>query len=202
MSSLKFPKAAVLALILTLILAACVDKTGLTEKSAKVPAGNPNAAVVVTEYGDFQCPACGAAYPKIVKPLLAKYGTQIRYDFRQFPLQTLHEYALESAMASECAADQGKFWEFVDKDYMNQKDLSSEELRTWADELKVDTALFDRCIKSKIKKDTVLAEYEEGRTLGVQGTPTFFVNGKKVDNTLEAISAEIEAATKGVMQRL
>ena len=177
------------------LLAACVDTTGLTATihTDAHPETSQNALVTVTEYADLQCPACRAAHGSLVKPLIEKYGTQIAYDFRHFPLRS-HRYAMESAEASECAADQGKFWEFVDHTYLNQPDLSSETLRAWAKELGLDTDLFGRCVDSHIKRKAIQASYEEGLAKGVGGTPTFFVNGQQTTATLEALSAAIDAA--------
>ena len=191
-----------LVLGLSLLLVACVDTTGLSEKSSRTPQGNPNAAVVVTEFGDLQCPACRTAYTTINLPLLQKYGNQIRFDFMHFPLQSIHRYALEAAMASECAADQGKFWEFVDVAYVNQTELSKAKLNAWAENLGLDMPLFKRCRASKIKKSTILADYEQGLKQGVAGTPTYFVNGEPTPATLEKLSEKIDAALKGAIQKL
>ena len=192
-----------LALFAGATLAACgVDKTGLSADSYKTPTGNPAAAVTVTEYGDFQCPACGAAYLQIVKPLLQKYGSTIRYEFKQFPLQSIHQYALLAAEASECAADEGKFWQFVDLDYTHQQELSKDALYNWADQLGLNKDRFDRCLRSGIKQKAVLADYDQGTGLGVDATPTFFVDGKKIELSVDAIGAAIEAAGKGAAPRL
>lgn len=186
----------------TLALVACTDTTGLSKESSRGPKGNPNAAVTVVEFGDLQCPACQAAHAQITAPLLDKYGTQIRFEFRHFPLRSLHRYALEAAMAAECAADQGKFWEYLDLSYAEQKKLDIGQLSVWAKTLGIDTDLFDRCLGSKIKRDTVLADYEAGQKLGVSGTPTYFVNGKKVESGFDTLSAAIQMELGGVMQRL
>ena len=180
------------------ILAACgVDTTGLTAASSRPMKGPASAGVTVTEFGDFQCPACGSAYTIINKPLEAKYAGKIRFEFKHFPLRNIHENAYEAAQAAECAADQGKFWEFVDMDYTHQKDLSSDTLRTWGTALGLNADLYDRCIRSEIKGDTVMADEAEGEKLGVQGTPAYFVNGVRVENNaLDPISAAIDAALK------
>ena len=123
---------------------------------------------------------------------LAEIAIRAR-EFKQFPLQSIHQNALLAAEASECAADEGKFWQFVDMDYKNQPDLSKDTLYKWADQLGLDKDRFDRCLRSGIKKKTVLADYDEGTRLGVQGTPTFFVNGKKVENATAVKDAVDEA---------
>ena len=187
-----------------LVLTACVDKTGLSEASSKSinPKSNADAVVQVLEYGDFQCPACRSAYTYVVQPLLEKYGSQIRFEFRQFPLTSVHEYAMLAAEASECAADQGKFWEFVDTDYTHQDQLSRASIEEWGTQLKLDMTLFDRCQKSHIKRKAILAEYNQGIKLGVGGTPTFMVNGKIVESTLDALGAAIDEVAGSVGAKL
>lgn len=181
-----------------ILLTACVDTTGLSGDSSKTPhpSTDANATVTVTEYGDLQCPSCKAAQDLVVKPLIDKYGKQIRFEFKQFPLRAIHPYALIAAEGSECAADQGKFWEFIDLVFVNQASLSESALYGWAEELKLDADLFSRCVKSHIKRDAILAEYAAGQQLGVAGTPSFFVNGKKVESTVEAIGAAVDEAKK------
>jgi protein-disulfide isomerase len=138
----------------------------------------------------------------VTTPLLEKYGTQIRFEFEHFPLRSIHRFAMEAAEAAECAADRGKFWEFVDIAFEKQPELKSEALRDWAKSLALDTKLFERCVTSKIKRDTILSDYEEGREKGVQGTPTYFVNGQKIETGLDTIGAAIESSLKGMQQRL
>jgi protein-disulfide isomerase len=193
---------AVALAFVSLALVACVDTTGLTGDLKSPPKGNPNSLVVVQEYADLQCPACGAAYPQIVKPLLEKYGSRVRFEFHHFPLRSLHRYALDAAEAAECAADQWKFWEFIDRDFTEQSKLNKEQLTEWGKELNLDMDLFDRCRRSHIKKDAILASYDEGVAKGVQGTPTFFVNGKQVPSTLDDLSKAIDDALAATMRRL
>jgi protein-disulfide isomerase len=183
-----------LTLLPLLLLAACVSKEGLSAESSKVPTGNPNSSIIVEEFGDLQCPACRGAFTSIIQPLLEQYGNNIRFEFRQFPLRQIHAYAQEAAEASECAADQGKFWEFVDDTYENQEKIARDDLMERAQKVGVqDIELFTRCVESGIKRDAVQKDYDEGRTRGVAGTPTFFVNGEKVEsNTLDALTKAIE----------
>lgn len=187
-----------------LLLGACVDTTGLSDTihDEAHPASNPNAAVTVTEYADLECPACRAAHPQIVQPLLEQYGDRIRFEFRHFPLASIHRYAVEAAEAVECAHDQGTMWEMIDIIYERQDQLNSEALGTWAEELGMDADLYRRCMASHIKRDAILASYEQGRELGVTGTPSFFVNGEKVNSTLEDITAAIEQKIGTMQQQL
>lgn len=195
-----------LALALALTVSACVDTTGLKAESSKGPhpKSNPNAAVTVVEYGDLQCPACQGAQVGIVHPLLEQFGSQIRFEFRQFPLSSIHRNALMAAQASECAADQGKFWEFLDLNYERQNELSRSAVSSWAKELKLDTDLFERCLDSEIKRDTVIAEYDAGDELGVGGTPTFVVNGQPVSmaGDAQAVQKAVQAALDAMKARL
>lgn len=177
-----------------LLLAACTSKEGLSQESSKPPTGNSQSSLVVEEFADLQCPACKGAHTTLYKPLIEKYGSAIRYEFRHFPIRQIHAYAQEAAEAAECAADQGKFWEFVDDTYENQSKLSRKDLLARTEEIGVaDISLFERCIKSRIKRDAVQREYQEGIKRSVSGTPTFFVAGEKApSNTLEALSKMIE----------
>jgi protein-disulfide isomerase len=185
-------------LTLTLFLTAC----GESESSTRQPKGNPNASVLVEEFADLQCPACRAAHSKITTPLLAKYSSDIRFEFKHFPLRSIHRFALDAAEMSECAADQGKFWEFVDIAFTNQEDLSLDSIVEWAEALGLDADKAERCWKSHRKRDTVLADYKEGRDREVSGTPTFFVNGEKVTTGIDTLSEAIDKALQGTMMRL
>ena len=149
-----------------------------------------------------KCPACGSAYPLLVQPLITKYGQKIRLEFKHFPLTTIHAHALSEAEAAECAADQGKFWEFLDLAYTKQAEWTSDAPRQWASSLGMDLSIFDRCTASRIKRDEIMAEEEEGKKAGVQGTPTFFINGKVVENDINALTKAIDEALVQTTQRL
>lgn len=164
-----------------------------TELSSK-PKGNLNSPIIVQEFADLQCPACKAAHERVVTPLMEQYSTKIQLEFVHFPLRQIHRNALPAAMAAECAADQGKFWEFINHVYANQETLNTTMFEKYAVAVGVPNIdLFNRCANSDAKKEGVLADYERGRALDVNGTPTFFVNGQKVESTLPALSAAIEA---------
>lgn len=186
------------------LLTGCTDTTGLSAKSSKGPHpdSTTNSPVVITEFADFQCPACRAAHSRIVQPLIDQLGDKIHYEFKHFPLRAIHPYALTAAQAAECAADQGKFWEYVDHNFANQQQLNNTVHEKWAKEIGLDVNLFKRCLKSGIKKDAVLADFKEGEVLGVAGTPTFFVNGKKADSDIRALHADIQKALSGSLMRL
>lgn len=142
--------------------------------------GAEDAAVLVEEYSDFQCPACGAAYP-LLKGVADTYGDQIRFEYNHFPLTRIHPNAMIAALASECANDQGKFWEMHDGIFENQKDLSKSMLKSLAGEIGLDTESFNACLDSRAHKDIVEADISEGTKRGVNATPTIYINGEKIN---------------------
>lgn len=181
----------------TLTLAGCVKGTGQPVASSRSahPGSNPNASVTVVEYADLQCPACRATNEQVVKPLLSQYGDRIRYEYRHFPLSSIHQYAFPAAEAAECAADQGRFWEFIEKAYERQDELDESALSDWAASLDIDMDLFRQCVQSRTKRQIVLNDYKEGRKAGVKGTPSFFVNGENVPHDLSSLGSAINQLT-------
>lgn len=142
--------------------------------------GNDSASIVIVEFGDYQCPHCGAAYP-IVKEIQDTFGDQIKFVFRNFPLSESHEYALIAALAAEAAALQHKFWEMHDAIYERQSHLNEGFLKTLAKELTLDVDQFEADMESDAVKEKVENDFESGIRSGVNGTPTFFVNGERFD---------------------
>ncbi|MGO8790459.1 MAG: thioredoxin domain-containing protein [Terriglobia bacterium] len=140
--------------------------------------GNPNSAVTVVEFGDFECPVCGREAP-VVREIRAKYANQIRFVFRQFPLIHSHPFSERMAEASECADEQGKFWEAVDEIYSHQTDLTDEGLKRDAAAIGLDQSKFDQCLASGSAAARVKRDREDGKVLGVNATPTFFI-GRQV----------------------
>jgi protein-disulfide isomerase/rhodanese-related sulfurtransferase len=142
-------------------------------------AGNPNAALTVVEFGDFECPVCGREEP-VVRQIRIKYANQIRFVFRQFPLVHTHPFSERMAEASECASEQGKFWEAVDEIYSRQTDLSDDGLKRDAAEIGLDPSQFSQCLASGAEAARVKRDREDGKALGVNGTPTFFIGRQAV----------------------
>ncbi len=142
--------------------------------------GNLDADLVIVEYGDYQCPYCGAAYP-ILKEFMSQFGKQIKFVFRNFPLSEIHRYARAAALAAEAAALQGKFWEMHDSIYENQRNLNDSFLFELAEKLNLNVAQFKSDIESSELADKVDSDFESGVISGVNGTPSFYVNGKKFD---------------------
>nr|WP_288808421.1 thioredoxin domain-containing protein [uncultured Sphingobacterium sp.] len=146
--------------------------------------GNGNADVTIVEYGDYQCPHCGAAHP-ILKKMMAELGSQIRLVFRNFPLSEMHEYARPAALAAEAAGQQGKFWEMHDAIYENQSSLSTRLFMDLAERLGLDVDNFKSAMQDQSLDEKVEGDFESGMMSGVNGTPTFFVNGEKFDGGAE-----------------
>ena len=166
-----------------------------TVSNADHAQGNMDADLVIVEYGDYQCPYCGAAYP-ILKTLMSQFGDQIKFVFRNFPLSEMHQYARAAALAAEAAGLQGKFWEMHDAIYENQRALNEMLLMKLAEKLQLNIPQFEEDIKSPKLAEKVDADFESGVMSGVNGTPSFYVNGKKFDggaeDLLQLISAEEE----------
>lgn len=161
--------------------------------------GNPDASVVLEEFADFQCPACGQFHP-YVKEIMDEYGDQVRLEFRHFPLIQFHPYAEPAARAAEAAGQQGKFFEFHDKLFENQAEWSnggnpSLYFNQYAEELGLDMDTFATHQKSSVIRDHIRSDLSEGRERGVEGTPTFFLNGEKVEMKLIGdLKASVESA--------
>ena len=150
-------------------------------KPARPTKGSPQAQVVVEEFGDFQCPACGAAYP-VLKELQKKYGDRIYWKYFEFPLIDIHPFSFNAAMAAECANDQGKFWEMHDTLYENQTKLTNPDLYGYAAKLGLNAENFKACYKSRAKSATIRADMAEGDKRKVNSTPSVFLNGELLQN--------------------
>ncbi len=162
-----------------------MDKSAmLTEPvSARDHAEGPiDAPVTVVEYGDYQCPYCGAAYP-VVKRLQKTLGKKLRFVFRNFPLTQVHPYALVAAQAAEAAALQGKFWEMHDLLFEQQTLLKPEILPVWAKRIELNLEQFGSDIKRGVVEKRIREDRRSGICSGVNGTPTFFVNGTRYDGS-------------------
>lgn len=165
--------------------------------------GNPDAPVTLVEYSDFECPACAQFHPYI-KELLADYGDDLRLEYRHFPLINIHPNAVPAARAAEAAGQQGKFWEMHDKLFENQTAWSrssnpSAFFNQYAEDIGLDVAKFKLQMDSTIISDSINSSFEEAREKGFTGTPTFLLNGEKMEFSTfeefeEAIVSAIEAS--------
>jgi protein-disulfide isomerase len=146
--------------------------------------GNPDARVTLVEYGDFECPHCGRAHP-IVNALLEALGDELLFAFRNFPLSQVHPHALRAAQAAEAAGLQGAYWEMHDLIFENQESLEDEDLIRYAAECDLDLDRFARDIESEPVAEKIRADFLSGARSGVNGTPTFFVDGERYDGSWE-----------------
>ncbi len=146
--------------------------------------GPADAPATLVQYGDYECPYCGEAYP-IIKEVQARLGDSLRFVFRNFPITTSHPHAERAAEAAEAAAAQGKFWEMHDLLYEKQRRLRDEDLHTYAEQLGLDVELFDKEMTDHAHAERVREDFMSGVRSGVNGTPTFYINGVRHDDSYE-----------------
>ena len=157
--------------------------------------GPTDAPVKLLEYGDYECPYCGAAYP-VVKEIQKRLGKRLCFAFRNFPLSNSHPHAAHAAETAEAAGAQGRFWEMHDLLYENQEALEDEDLARYAAALKLDVKRLMNDVASGAQAGRVREDFRSGARNGVNGTPTFFINGVRydgapeVDELLEALTGE------------
>lgn len=142
--------------------------------------GELAAPVELVEYGDYECPHCGRAYP-VVKELQKQIGTNLKFVFRNFPLSKIHPHAKSASIAAEAAAFQEKYWEMHDILFENQKRLTSLAIIEYAQTLRLDIAKFEQDISDPTLAEKVEAQFYSGMRSGVNATPTFFINGNKYE---------------------
>ena len=145
--------------------------------------GDPNAPSTIIEFSDFQCPFCEKFWSTTLLQLEAEYinAGKAKFIYKHLPLTRIHGFAFKAAEASECAADQGKFWEYQDILFERQDKLSKSNLKSYAKEIGLDTTLFDACLDSGVMSERVRLDIAEATKRGVSSTPIFFVNDQKVE---------------------
>ena len=158
-------------------------------KEGKLPVlGKSNARVTMVEFSDFECPFCKRYFDETLSQIIKDYVDtgKVKMYYRHFPLD-FHPAAMPSALASECANEQNKFWEYHDKIFTEQDKISGKtadvitaQLKAWAQELGFNTSQFDTCLDNAKFQANVDTDSNDGRTAGVSGTPTFFINGKRI----------------------
>lgn len=146
--------------------------------------GDENAPLTLVEYGDYECPACGSAYP-IVKRVQAHFGKRLRFVFRNFPIIESHPHAGIAAMTAEFAATHQKFWEMHDLLYENQNALDIPDLLNYAVALELSSADLQVAIENEIFADKIKTDFMSGVRSGVNGTPTFYINGYRHNGSFE-----------------
>lgn len=185
------------------------DGAATTSQPTNHVQGAGNKKVTLVEYGDFQCPVCGQYYP-IIKEIEKKYGDDITFQYRNFPIDSIHPNARAAHRAAEAASSQGKFFEMHDLLYENQQTWSSSSNATnifesYATQLNLDLAKFKQDASAESTNNTINADTEAGKKLGVTGTPGFVLNGRLLDDnerrsydelvkTIDAEIAKVSAA--------
>ena len=152
--------------------------------------GTSSAQLTITEFADLQCPACKAYYP-VTQQIMAAYPTQVKLVYKYFPL-TMHKHSREAAQAAQAAGNQGKFWKMADLLFTNQNQLDPNSwgevadaypfFEKYAKQLNLDMDKFKKDYSSKETADIIQAQVDEGNRVGIIGTPTFFINGKLIQN--------------------
>jgi protein-disulfide isomerase len=161
--------------------------------------GDPRAPVTLVEFGDFECPQCGRAH-RVLQQVLPRLSAEARFVFRHFPLAEIHPHALAAAEVAEAAGAQGKFWPMHDTLFEHQDALDPEDLLAYAAALDLDVPRFTRELVSGAHRDKVRRDFSSGVKSGVNGTPTFFVQGVRLDlpwdadTLLAAVRAAVPAA--------
>lgn len=167
-------------------------------------------SVVLMEYGDFECPFCGTFYP-VLKQVKEKYGDQITFQFRHFPIISAHPNAMIAHRAAEAAAKQGKFFEMHDLIYENQtrwsaqagvtQGAANELMEGFARQLNLNIEQFKADAASSAINDIIQADVKAGQDLRVSGTPTFFINGNKLDSPRDSVEYFSEQIDKALAEK-
>lgn len=166
---------------------AIMQKISLKDEPVR---GNPNATVTIVEYSDFQCPFCARAYTTLEEQVLKEYGDKVRLVYKNFPLTNIHPWAESAALATACARQQKPeaFWKLYDFLFQNQKDISADNVKEKSvgvlREAGADADAFAACFDNKAAMPAVKADEQEAAALGVRSTPTFFVNGRKLEGAV------------------
>ncbi len=140
--------------------------------------GDADAPVTIIEFSDYECPYCRVWHAQVFGELIATYGTKVRFVYRDFPLDQIHPQARPSALAATCAGEQGKYWEYHDLLFTSDLGLSDEARAAHAQRLGLDLERFAACMARSATNDEVDSDQRDGLAAGVQGTPTFFINGR------------------------
>lgn len=156
--------------------------------------GPKEAKVTIVEFSDYQCPFCERFYQQTLPELLKDYGDKVRFAFKDFPLP-MHPEAQKAHEAAHCAGDQGKYWEMHDVLFENRSSLSVEALKRYARNIGLSATKFDSCLESGKHEKTVKDDIRAARSVGVNGTPTFFINGERLVGAqpAEAFREKIDA---------
>ena len=160
--------------------------------------GPKDAKIVVVEFSDYQCPFCSGAEP-LMDQVLAAYPKDVKRVYKQFPLTSIHQNAMPAARAAVAAGKQNKFWEMHKKLFENQRDLSVDNYKKWAQELGLDVARFEKDMASPEVQAQIDRDVKDAQAAEVSGTPTIFVNGKRFSKqrSLDTFKETIDPILQG-----
>ncbi len=161
--------------------------------------GDDDAPVTLIEFSDFQCPFCGRHFSQTHTQIKQQYidTGKVRFVYKHFPLDSIHPQATPAALASECAKEQGKFWEYHDLIFQNQDSLGDANYKQWAAQLNLDSKRFNDCYGSQKYLSKVRSDLQQGEVAGIRGTPGFLLNGQLISGAQpfsvfqQAIDAEL-----------
>ena len=161
--------------------------------------GGKDAPVTLIEFSDFQCPFCGRFFSDTAPQIEEQYvkAGKVWFVYKHFPLDSIHSQATPAALASECAKEQGKFWEYHDLIFKNQQSLGDESYKAWAKQLSLDVDKFNSCYSSQKYLSVIKGDVQQGSSAGIRGTPGFFLNGQLISGAQpfavfqQAIDAEL-----------
>lgn len=188
------------------ILAGCPSSTttdprlAVRDSDHVLASGSPT--VTVIEYGDFQCPVCGRFFRETYSTIKSEYvdAGKVRWVFRHFPLTSVHPNALSASIAAECAGQQNEFFAYHDQLFVTQDNLEDVDLKAYADATGLDVDTFNACFDGRSSESVVQQDIADGQALGVNATPTFFINGEKVVGfqSIEQMRVRLDAALAAV----
>ena len=158
--------------------------------------GSRNAPVMIVEFADYQCPYCQQMHPEL-KVLQEELAGKVALAFKDFPL-TMHENAEKAAEAARCAGEQGRYWDFHDTLFHNSDRLEVAQIKQYAQNLKLNTAVFETCLDSGKEAAAVQKDLAQGKQLGVKGTPSFFFNGRLIPGALDYYS--LRSVVEGLLK--
>ncbi|MBI5230068.1 MAG: thioredoxin domain-containing protein [Candidatus Magasanikbacteria bacterium] len=160
-----------------------VDGKLIDRAGAPTFGAQKNAPITIVQFADFECPFSRETY-NTVRELMNTHAQDMRFVFRYFPIAEVHPHALKAAEAAGCANDQGKFWVYYDKLFQNQSQLENADLKRYAKEVGLASGVFGACLDGGVHYKEVMQDFQDGVRAGVRGTPTFFVNGQKVEGVI------------------
>lgn len=145
--------------------------------------GNSKAQITVVEFADFECPYSREEFP-IFREMASKYGDRVRFIYRDFPLEDIHKNARRAALAANCAGAQNKYWQMHDKIYLSADAMTDADLAHYGQEIGLDASAFAACLLLPSGNAKIDQDLADGAGLGVRGTPTFFINGQKIEGAI------------------